>query len=87
MNDALLKELLSEVKNTRSEMNLRFDEVNERLGRVEKKVDRIEENIPADILALLKNINDKLEDRDSEVQALNKRVFKTESTLERLTKQ
>jgi hypothetical protein len=78
MNDALLKELLSKVKSIRTEMNSRFDEVNEHLGRVEKKVDRIEENTPADILALIKNINEKLEDSDSEFLNDPKRLPITE---------
>lgn len=94
MNDEILKELLSEVKSIRSEtksirseMNLRFDEVNKRFDSLEEKIDRIEENTHADIMALLRNIDEKMEDRDSAVQALNKRVFKTESIIERITKQ
>jgi uncharacterized protein (DUF885 family) len=83
MNDDILKEILSEMKNIKLGMN----EVNKRLEGIEQKIDRIEENTPADIMALLRNIDEKMEDRDSAVQALNKRVFKTESIIERITKQ
>jgi hypothetical protein len=36
-------------------------------------------------MSMLQQINGKLDERDNEIQALNKRVFKTESEIERLT--
>jgi hypothetical protein len=47
----------------------------------------MEKNEPADVLAMLKQINGKLDGRDDEIQVLNKRVFKVETEIERLTRQ
>lgn len=60
---------------------------NDRLERIEESVNRIEQNEPADIMAVLKQMNGKLDERDYDLQALNKRLFKTESEIERLTRQ
>ena len=38
-------------------------------------------------MVMLNQINKKLDDRDNEMQVLNKRLFKTESEVERLTRQ
>lgn len=70
-----------------NDMDQRFDGVDQRLDRIEAAVNRIEQNEPADITAMLKQIDKKLDERDNEIQALNKRVFKTESEIERLTRQ
>lgn len=83
----------------RAQMNSRFDTLETKLSFVEKDVSvikqdvsdikaavgRIEENEPADVMGMLKQINAKLEEKDSDVQALNKRLFRVESTLERVT--
>jgi len=55
--------------------------------RIEQAVTRFEKNQPEDIIALLKTINRKLDERDYELQALNKRVFKVEGVIEKLTNQ
>lgn len=60
---------------------------NTRLVRIEDAVNRIEANEPADVVALLQQINKKLDEPDYDLQALNKRVFKVESEIERLTQQ
>lgn len=63
------------------------EEMDEKLDRIEASVNRLEQNEPANIMSMLKQINRKLDDRDYELQALNKRVFKTETEIERLTRQ
>jgi len=68
------------------EVNQRFNEVGKRLGRVEAAVIRIEENEPANMTAMLKQINSKLDESKSGIQVLNERILKSESKIERLTK-
>lgn len=90
MSDKILQQILEqmtamqkEIKGVKEEMNLRFD-------RLDKSIDKAHmENISSDehILSTLKEMNTKLDDRDHDVQALNKRVFKVESEIERLTRQ
>lgn len=58
-----------------------------KVDRVEEAVNRIEQNEPADIMSILKQMNDKLDEREAEIQVLNKRVFKVETEIERLTRQ
>ena len=70
-----------------NDMDKRFDSVDQRLERIEETVNRIEHNEPADIMVMLKQINGKLDERDLEIHALNKRLFKTETEIERLTRQ
>jgi predicted nucleic acid-binding Zn-ribbon protein len=55
--------------------------------RLEEAVARIESSQPHDIMAMLKSIDRKLDDKDFELSVLNKRVFKTEVDIERLSKQ
>jgi hypothetical protein len=38
-------------------------------------------------MAMLKQINNKLDEKDYDLQALNNRVFKIESEIERITRQ
>ncbi|BAU29794.1 hypothetical protein DFP93_106174 [Aneurinibacillus soli] len=62
-------------------------EINERTKVIEQSVRHLEENEPADVLAMLDRIDQKLEEKDSEITVLNNRLFKVESTAERLRKQ
>ena len=89
-----LKETRSEMHETRSEMKSRFDTletkvsiVQQDVSQIKESVQRIEENEPADVLAILDRIDRKLEEKGSEITVLNNRLFKVESTTERLTKQ
>lgn len=66
---------------------IKQEEMDKKLDRIEASVNRLEENEPANIMSMLKQLNRKLDDRDYELQALNKRVFKTETEIERLTRQ
>lgn len=70
-----------------NQMNSRFDGMDQRLERIEEAMIRLEENEPSNIMSLLQQIDGKMDERDHEIQALNKRVFKTESEIERLTRQ
>lgn len=76
----------------KSQINYRFETLETKVSHmqnditdIKESVYRIEEDEPQDILAMLSNINQKLENRDSDVEALNKRLFRAKSTLERLT--
>lgn len=88
--EQMMQQLVSMVgKNNEgfTEMTKRFDKVDGRLERIENAVNRIEQNEPADVIGMLDQMNKKLDERDYDLQALNKRVFKTESEIERLTQQ
>ncbi|WP_339061089.1 hypothetical protein [Tepidibacillus marianensis] len=85
--EKLLKQILSEVQNIKNDIISLKDNQN----RLEHKVDgiyqavvRIEEGQPKDIFAILENINRKLDNKDSEINVLNKRIFKVEAEIERL---
>jgi predicted nucleic acid-binding Zn-ribbon protein len=84
----------SEIQDVKSQMNSHFDTIETNMSHmqgdvssIKNSVDRMEQNEPADVLAMLKQINGKLDGRDDEIQVLNKRLFKTESEVERLTRQ
>lgn len=62
-------------------------EINERTKVIEQSVQHLEKNEPADVLAMLDCIDQKLEEKGSEITVLNNRLFKVESTAERLRKQ
>jgi chromosome segregation ATPase len=86
----LLKQMLTELQGLKKDVTSLMDGQT----RLEQKVDgiyqavvRIEEGQPKDIYAMLENIDRKLEDKDSEITVLNKRIFKIESDIERLNKQ
>lgn len=55
--------------------------------RLEEGLNRIESSQPHDIMAMLKSIDRKLDDKDFELIVLNNRVFKAEANIERLNKQ
>lgn len=58
-----------------------------KIDRIDSAVKRIEHEETGNVMVMLKQIDGKLTVRDSEVQALNKRVFKTEAEIERFAKQ
>lgn len=64
-----------------------FKEIKEQLSRIEETTLRLEAEQPKDIKAMLNQINNKLDERDNEIQVLNKRLFKNESEVERLARQ
>ena len=86
-----LENTLNERLNKQDEMLSQLIKVvadnNARLERIENAVNRIENNEPDDVMSILVQLNKKLDERDYDLQALNKRVFKTESEIERLTQQ
>lgn len=83
-----------DIKELQSDMQIvKFDivKLNEGQLRLEQKVEeihkavvRLEDGQPKDIHAMLGNIDRKLDLKDSEINVLNKRVFKVETELEHL---
>lgn len=76
----------------RVQMNSRFDTLETKMSYVESDVasikatvDLIASETPQDVMGMLKQINAKLEEKNYDVQALNKRLFKVESVVERVT--
>lgn len=96
MSDQLLRQILDELKTAKqerqdlkSQMNNRFDTLDAKVTNVEQEVTeiktsvkRIEENEPQDIVAMLYNINNKLEFKSYDVSALNKSLFNVTSIIE-----
>ncbi|HDJ1468227.1 TPA: hypothetical protein PPO51_004040 [Clostridioides difficile] len=87
MSDQKIDMILTALNEFKGEFVEFKKENKEQLNRIEEAVIRLEENQPQDITAMLSQINRKLDDRDNELQVLNKRLFKTESEVERLTRQ
>ncbi|WP_047153756.1 hypothetical protein [Aneurinibacillus tyrosinisolvens] len=85
--DKKLDLILSTIVELKEEFTTYKSETNEKLERIESTLLRLEAEQPKDIGAMLKQINNKLDERDFGMQALNKRVFKVESDIERLTQQ
>lgn len=79
--------ILSTLINFREEFIEYSSRTDDKLKRMESALTRLENDQPKDVTAILEQINTKMEVRDSELQALNKRVFKVESEIERLTSQ
>lgn len=62
-----------------------FKEQNKaQLDRIEQRIVEIEKNQPEDIIALLSQINNKMDHREYDIMALNTRLFKAESDIEQL---
>jgi hypothetical protein len=86
MNDKL-DLILTTLMDFKKEMADFKEQALSRLDSIEQSIHRIESSQPDDIKAILQTISDKLDERDSEIQVLNRRVFKVESALERLSGQ
>ncbi len=87
MSDQKLDMILTALSEFRSDFVAFKKENQEQLTRIEESILRLEADQPKDIMAILNQIHKKLDDRDSEMQVLNKRLFKAESEVERLTRQ
>ncbi|MGG1685136.1 hypothetical protein [Pseudalkalibacillus sp. NRS-1564] len=87
MSDEKLNMIITALSEFRNDFDQFKKENNEQLSRIEKTVVRLEADEPKDVMAMLTQINQKLDHRDDELQVLNKRLFKTESEVERLTRQ
>lgn len=86
MNDKL-DLILTTLMDFKKEMSDFKQQTLTRLESIEQSIQRVESSQPDDIKAMLQTISDKLDERDSEIQVLNRRVFKVESALERLSGQ
>ncbi|WP_304414931.1 hypothetical protein [Brevibacillus aydinogluensis] len=86
MNDKL-DLILTTLMDFKKDMEDFKEQALSRLDSIEQSIHRIESSQPDDIKAILQTISDKLDERDSEIQVLNRRVFKVESALERLSGQ
>ncbi|WP_339063621.1 hypothetical protein [Tepidibacillus marianensis] len=89
--EELLERILHELSIIKSDManfatKSDIQDVKNELIEIKQSVQRIEQSHPEDIHAMLQTINNKLDQRDSDVQVLNKRIFKVESDVERLTR-
>ncbi|WCK57439.1 hypothetical protein PP175_25570 (plasmid) [Aneurinibacillus sp. Ricciae_BoGa-3] len=85
--DKKLDIILNTIVEFKEEFNTFKKETNDKLERLENTMLRMESDQPKDIKAMLQQINEKLDERDFDIQALNKRVFKVESQIERLSQQ
>lgn len=92
MNMSKVDTKISNLETNTSKNNAKISRIETKMSNMERDIKeikssvyRMEKNEPQDILAMLENINNKLEVKDSDIGALNKRLFKVESTLERLT--
>lgn len=82
-----LSEFRSDFDTFKNENKEQFTEVREQLERIEKTTLRLEAEQPKDISAMLNQINKKLDQRDNELQVLNKRLFRAESEVEKMAQQ
>jgi hypothetical protein len=87
MSDKKLDMILTALTEFRSDFDQYKKENQEQLSRIEGAVTRLEENQPQDIMAMLNQINKKLDNYEGKTQVLNNRLFKAESEIERLTRQ
>lgn len=87
MDDKKLDMILTTLAEFRNDF-VEFKKVNqEQLSRIEETVLRLEADQPKGITGMLNQVSKKLDVRDSDIQVLNKRLFKAESEIERLTQQ
>lgn len=95
--EELMNRLLQEMQSLKLDINL----VNERTVRMEQNqermavqldsiyqsVVRIEDGQLQDIIAILENIQTNISDKDFEIAALNRRIFRLESDFEKINRQ
>ncbi len=85
--EAILNQILSEIKGMKADivyLKESQSSIEQKIDGIYKAVVRIEEGQPKDIFAILENINQKLDTKESEINVLNKRIFKVETEIERL---
>lgn len=87
-----LNNLENQLQSVKSQMNNRFDTMEAKMTLLEKNMATKED--VADIQAIKQatlevseKVNDLVEERDSKIHVLNKRLFKVESFIERLSSQ
>lgn len=83
MNDKKIDMLITAFNEFRSDFNDFRRDITDVVGRIDVSQ---QEDLKV-ILNEFSKVNKKLDDKDYEMQALNKRVFKLESEIEKITKQ
>jgi len=81
--DLILQEL-KDIKVNVSNLNEGQEHLQKDVKEIKESVHRIELSQPKDIVALLKQMNKNMEDK---TDVLNKRIFNTETAVERLNRQ
>ncbi|MEM4994919.1 hypothetical protein WKH56_20355 [Priestia sp. SB1] len=84
--EEMLKQILTKLnglKQGQKEMKEDFKNLSDKVDNIEKAVNRIEVSQNEDVIAILKRVDQDIEDK---TQALNKRVYKLETEYERLSR-
>ena len=83
----------ADIFSMKTDISIRFDKLEAKVSVLQTDVNeiksiaqRIEESQPEDVHAMLQTINSKLDQRDADIQVLNKRVFQVESAIEKITR-
>nr|WP_304216834.1 hypothetical protein [Fredinandcohnia onubensis] len=95
---SVLKEELNPIHKRLDRMDKRFDGIDERLEEIDQRLDRLETNqnelvigqekLQKNLIESLGNYTEKIAEHvDNQTSALNKRIFKVETEIERLTRQ
>ncbi|WNF37404.1 hypothetical protein RJD24_02775 [Bacillaceae bacterium IKA-2] len=85
---------LANIENQLNQMDSRFDTLDTTnlsmqsdITDIKQGVQRIEESHPEDVIGMLKTINSKLDERDNEMLAINRRLYRVEGVVEGVSKQ
>ncbi|WP_217593939.1 hypothetical protein [Cohnella sp. GbtcB17] len=95
--DQILKQILEEIVNLKAEvqqisqnqliLNQNQSQTALQVNSIYQAIVRLEDGQPKDIFALLEKINTDFFDKEAEIAALNKRVFRLESDFEKFNRQ
>lgn len=85
---------MANIENQLNQMDSRFDTLDTTnfsmqsdITDIKQGVQRIEESHPEDVMGMLKTINSKLDERDNEMLAINRRLYRVEGVVEGVSKQ
>ncbi|MBD2843560.1 hypothetical protein IDH44_00025 [Paenibacillus sp. IB182496] len=82
-----LKEDVRQVNQNQLLLNENQHQMSHQINAIHQSVVRIEDGQPKDIFALLEKIHHNFLDKDAEIAALNKRVFRLETDIEKFNRQ
>jgi septation ring formation regulator EzrA len=83
-NQLRLEHRMQELEQNQRTLEQNQKEMSSQIDDIYRAVVRIEDGQPQDIYALLRSIHHKFNDTESEISALNRRVFRLESAFERI---